>query len=241
MEQVRFLILDEVDRLLDDCFLEQMGKLVEFCKNGKSVQKVIFSATIPTGIEDLAKMFLLDPIRVSVGRLSSAISYRIEQSLVYVGREEGKIMALRQMINKGIKPPIIIFCNVIQRCVELFECLRSMHIPVDMIHSERSQAQREESIRAFRDGKLWILITTDLLARGLDFSDVANVINYDYPDSTASYIHRIGRTGRAGRLGKAYTFYTDYDVKNIKVVVNVMRESGAKVPDWLVELSRKKY
>lgn len=240
MDHVRFLILDEVDRLLEDCFLEQMGKLITLCQNGKSVQKVIFSATIPTGIEDLARMFLLDPIRVTVGRLSSAISHRIEQSLVYVGREEGKIMALKQMITNGIQPPAIIFCNVIERCNELYECLRSFNIPVDMIHSSRSQAQREETIRAFRAGTVWILITTDLLARGLDFPDVVNVINYDYPDSTASYIHRIGRTGRAGRHGKSVTFYTDSDIKNIKIVVNVMKESGCDVPDWLFELSRKK-
>lgn len=240
MNDVRYLILDEVDRLLDDCFLEQMAKLIKLCQNGRSVQKVIFSATIPTGIEELARMFLLDPVRVTVGRLSSAISHRIEQSLVYVGREEGKIMALKQMVTSGIQPPAIIFCNVIERCKELYECLKSFSIPVDMIHSERTQAQREDTIKAFREGKVWILITTDLLARGLDFPDVANVINYDYPNSTASYIHRIGRTGRAGRHGKSVTFYTDHDVKNIKIVVNVMNESGCDIPDWLIELSRKK-
>ena len=241
LDNVKYLVLDEVDRLLDANFLEQMDKVIKLCAgNGQSVQKVIFSATIPTGIEDLARMFLIDPVRVTIGRLASDISKNIDQSLVYCGKEEGKIMAVKQIITGGIQPPVIVFCNSIDRCNELLNCIRSLGIPVDSIHSQRSQSERETIIKRFREGSIWFLITTDLLARGLDFPEVSNVINYDYPEDTASYIHRIGRTGRAGRFGKSVTFYTDDDVKSIKIVVNVMKQSGCDVPDWLAQLINNK-
>lgn len=239
LAKVKLLILDEVDRLLDDSFLEQMDVIMSHCDAGQSIQKILFSATIPTGIEDLAKNFMLDPIRVTIGRISSDVSRQIKQSLVYVGQDEGKIMALRQMIVSGIEPPIIIFCSSIQNCKELLECLKCMNVTVDMIHSERSQSERDSIIRSFRSGSIWFLITTDLLSRGLDFPKVANVINFDYPESTASYIHRIGRTGRAGKKGKATSFFTDNDIPNLKIVVNVMRESGCRIPEWLIDKCRK--
>lgn len=240
LSAIRMVILDEADRLLDASFLEQMDKVLKSCASERSIQKAIFSATIPTGVEELARSIMVEPVRVCVGRIASDISTAIEQKLVYVGSEEGKIMAIRQMLVSGIVPPVIVFCQSIARAGELCAALRAHKISVDVIHSGRSQAEREDVVRSFRNGSLWFLITTDLLARGLDFPEVSNVINYDFPESTAAYIHRIGRTGRAGRRGSAITLYTDADVPSLRIVVNVMKESGCKVSDWLVDLAKCK-
>jgi ATP-dependent RNA helicase DDX52/ROK1 len=96
--------------------------------------------------------------------------------------------------------------------------------------------QRDSAIESFRSGKTWVMIATDLMARGIDFKGVAMVINYDFPQSVQSYIHRIGRTGRAGREGEAVTFFTKEDAEYLKIVVNVMKESGCEVPDWMLNL-----
>jgi ATP-dependent RNA helicase DDX52/ROK1 len=180
-----------------------------------------------------------DPVRVTVGTLNGATK-TIKQKLVYVGQEEGKLMAIRQMLAKGVEPPVIIFTETIDRAQELFRELVQHGINADIIHSSRSQTDRERVITQFRNGRIWFLITTELLARGLDFPAVSCVINYDFPLSTASYIHRIGRTGRAGKRGKAITFFTREDADALRIVANVMRQSGCEVPEWMLQLDRKK-
>ncbi|KAJ2246961.1 RNA-dependent ATPase rok1, partial [Coemansia sp. RSA 2524] len=109
-------------------------------------------------------------------------------------------------------------------------------INVEAIHSERTQSQRNKIVQKFRSGELWVLVCTELMARGIDFKGVNLVINYDFPQSSQSYIHRIGRTGRAGRKGQAVTYFTRDDAPHLKTIVNVMRESGCHVPEWMVEL-----
>lgn len=154
-----------------------------------------------------------------------------------MGQEQGKLLAIRQMVQEGtLKPPTLIFVESITRAKELFHELVYDGINVDVIHAERTQAQRDLIISNFRTGKTWVLIATDLMARGLDFKGVNLVINYDFPQSPASYIHRIGRTGRAGRAGTALTFFTKSDGVYLKSVVNVMREAGCRVDDWMMKL-----
>jgi ATP-dependent RNA helicase DDX52/ROK1 len=104
-----------------------------------------------------------------------------------------------------------------------------------VIHSDRTRADRDKVVRAFREGKIWVLIATDLMARGLDFKGVEMVINYDLPTSAQTYIHRIGRTGRAGRKGEAITFFTEEDQPLMRPVINVIRNSECKVPQWLID------
>lgn len=232
------IILDEADRLLDLGLLEQLDDILAACtcKEGP-IQKALFSATIPSGVEDLARSFMNeDPIRVVIGTPNASVP-TIKQRLVYVGQEEGKIMAIQQMLVQGIEPPVIIFAETIERAQMLFAELVKFGLNVDMIHSGRTQTERERIIEQFRAGRIWFLITTELLARGLDFPEVACVINYDFPASTASYIHRIGRTGRAGKKGRAITLFTHDDVASLRIVANVMRQSGCKVPEWMLALS----
>ena len=132
-------------------------------------------------------------------------------------------MAIRQLIQQGINPPVLVFVQSIERAKELFRELIYDGLNVDVIHSERTQAQRDNIVDNFRIGKIWVLISTELMSRGIDFKGVSMVINYDFPQSAASYIHRIGRTGRAGRKGKAITYFTKEDAPFVKTYLVLMK------------------
>merc|ERR1712130_745304 len=123
-----------------------------------------------------------------------------------------------------------------ERAGELFKELLYDGIHVDVIHSERSEQQRENTVRAFRSGGVWALICTELMGRGIDFKGVNLVVNYDFPPSAVSYIHRIGRTGRAGRRGKAVTFFTEADRPLLRSIATVMANSGCPVPEYMMGL-----
>lgn len=235
LSQVRQLILDEADRLFEDGFVEQTDEILAACTH-KKIKKALFSATLPSGVEQLAKTVMKKPIRVIVGQKDTATNL-IEQKLVFSGTESGKLMAIRQMIKEGsLSPPVLIFVQSIERAKELHTELLEEGLNVDAIHSDRPQGQRDEIIRRFREGEIWILIATELLSRGIDFQGVSLVINYDFPQSIQSYIHRIGRTGRAGNYGKAVTFFSKDDSKYLKSVASVIRSSGGQVPEWMLDL-----
>ncbi len=140
-----------------------------------------------------------------------------------MGQESGKLVAIRQLIQQGINPPVLVFVQSIERAKELFRELIYDGLNVDVIHSERTQAQRDNIVDNFRIGKIWVLISTELMSRGIDFKGVSMVINYDFPQSAASYIHRIGRTGRAGRKGKAITYFTKEDAPFVKTYLVLMK------------------
>ncbi|KAJ3136356.1 regulator of ime2 [Physocladia obscura] len=237
LDKVRHLVLDEGDKLLELGFLGQMDFVFSACTS-PHLQRSLFSATMPSGIEALARTFMRDPIRVIIGTINAATS-TIMQNLTYVGDESGKLIEIRQLVQSGnLKPPALVFVQSIERAKELFQELVYDGINVDVIHSERTKSQRDAVIQSFRSGKTWVLIATDLMSRGIDFKGVSMVINYDFPQSVQSYIHRIGRTGRAGREGTAITFFTKADAEYLKIVVNVMKESGCNIPDWMLDLKK---
>lgn len=235
LSNVRHLVLDEADRLLEEGFLEQTDSILAACSH-PHLRKALFSATLPAGVEEMAKTFMVDECRVIVGTKDSATE-TIKQELQFVGSEDGKLHALRSLIQEGgLKPPVLLFVQSIDRAKDLFHELVYDGLHVDVIHSDRPKLQREGVISAFKRGDVWVLICTELMARGIDFKGVQLVINYDFPQSVQSYIHRIGRTGRAGREGRAITYFTKEDARHLKTVVNVMRQSGCQVPQWMLEL-----
>jgi len=237
LDTVETLILDEADKLFELGFLEQVDEILAACTN-KQMQRSLFSATIPQQIEDLAKTILRDPINITIGS-SNAAAETINQSLIFVGKEEGKLMAIRQIVQEGLlKPPCLIFVQSKERAKELYQELIYDGIKVDAIHSERTQTQRDQIIKRFRTGNIWVLICTDLMGRGVDFKGVNCVVNYDLPQSAISYIHRIGRTGRAGRKGEAITLYTLDDVEYLRSIANVMKLSGSKLEKWMSDLKK---
>lgn len=230
-EKVRHLILDEGDRLFDHEFFEQTNKLItHFSSN---IRKSLFSATIPSSVEALLKKIMDQPVRLIVGKKDTATD-TIEQKLVHVGSEEGKMVALRQLIHDGgLQPPTLIFVQSVERANELYNELKFEGLNIDVMHSERTQAQRDFLVHRFRQGEIFVLICTDIMSRGIDFKGVALVINYDFPVSVQNYIHRIGRTGRAGRPGRAITYFSTSDVKYLRSIIYVMQRSGSEVPEWM--------
>ncbi|GLJ06998.1 hypothetical protein SUGI_0055050 [Cryptomeria japonica] len=242
LSSVEYLILDESDKLFELGFVEQIDSVVNACSS-PSVVRSLFSATLPDSVEELARTIMHDPIRILVGRKNSA-SQLIQQRLLFVGSEEGKLLALRQIFKESLKPPILIFVQSKERAKELYKELVFDQIKVNNIHADLTQAQRESAVEKFREGKTWVLIATDVIARGMDFKGVNCVINYDFPESSAAYIHRIGRCGRAGRTGEAITLYTEDDVAFLRNIANVMVASGCEVPSWILtlpKLRRKKH
>jgi ATP-dependent RNA helicase DDX52/ROK1 len=189
-------VLDEADKLLELGFLEQCDEVLAAC-DGSTVQRCLFSATMPPAVEDLVHSVLRQPVKVVVGEKNAAAD-TVEQSLVFCGRKDGKLVALRQMVREGLRPPLLIFVQSVERAMQLFHALVYDGLRADVLHAERTAAQREATVSKFRTGQVWVLIATELVARGMDFKGVSLVINYDFPQTTTSYIHRIGRSGRAG-------------------------------------------
>ncbi|KAH7420670.1 hypothetical protein KP509_13G016400 [Ceratopteris richardii] len=242
LSSVEYLILDESDKLFELGFVEQIDAIVNACSNPKIVRS-LFSATLPDAVEELARSIMHDAVRIIIGEKNSA-SQLVKQKLVFVGNEEGKLLALRQTFQERLQPPVLLFVQSKERAKELYKELVFEDIHVDCIHADLTQAQREAAVDRFREGKTWVLIATDLLARGIDFKGVNCVINYDFPNTVVAYIHRIGRSGRAGRPGEAITFYTEEDVPFLRSIVNVMVASGCEVPSWMLSIpkqSRKRH
>ncbi|KNA03200.1 hypothetical protein SOVF_211460 [Spinacia oleracea] len=239
LSRVEFLVLDESDQLFELGFMQQIDFIVKASSN-PSVIRMLFSATLPDTVEDLARTLMHDAVRIIVGRKNTA-SASIKQKLVFAGSEEGKFLALRQNFSESLNPPVLIFVQSMERAKELYRELAFSDIKVDVIHSDLQEAQRENAVDNFRSGKTWVLIATDVVARGMDFKGLNCVINYDFPDSAASYIHRVGRAGRAGREGEAITFYTEVDVPYLRNVANIMSESGSEVPSWIMSKPKAKW
>ncbi|KAK8588709.1 hypothetical protein V6N13_087614 [Hibiscus sabdariffa] len=239
LSRVEYLVLDESDKLFELGLIKQIDAIVKACSN-PSIIRSLFSATLPDSVEELARTIMHDAVRVIIGRKNTA-SNSVNQKLVFAGTEEGKLLALRQSFQEKLNPPVLIFVQSKERAKELYEELKFDDIRVSVIHSDLSEIQRENVVNDFRAGKTWVLIATDVIARGMDFKGVNCVINYDFPDSAAAYIHRIGRSGRAGRTGEAITFYTEDDVPFLRNIANVMSASGCEVPSWIMAMRKLRW
>ncbi|CAO2644613.1 Probable ATP-dependent RNA helicase DDX52 [Lemmus lemmus] len=234
LTSVEWLIVDESDKLFEDGktgFRDQLASIFLACTSHK-VKRAMFSATFAYDVEQWCKLNLDNIVIVSIGARNSAVE-TVEQELLFVGSETGKLLAMRELVKKGFNPPVLVFVQSIERAKELFHELIYEGINVDVIHAERTQQQRDNTVHSFRAGKIWVLICTALLARGIDFKGVNLVINYDFPTSSVEYIHRIGRTGRAGNRGKAVTFFTEDDKPLLRSVANVIQQAGCPVPEYI--------
>ena len=235
---VQTLILDEADKLFDLGFTEQVDDVIAACSHS-SIVRGLFSATLPETVEQLARSVLRDPLRITVGERGAAAA-SVAQKLLFVGRESGKLLALRQLITEGLRPPVLVFVNSKERARELHRELMYDGVHVDSLHAAQSAAARSAAVENFRSGKTWVLVATDLVGRGMDFAGVNTVVNFDFPRSTTDYVHRIGRTGRAGRRGDAVTFFTEDDEGQLRSIANVMRTAGCEVPGWMLSLKKER-
>ncbi|KAK7936141.1 RNA-dependent ATPase rok1 [Apiospora marii] len=265
---VRTLILDEGDVLLDELFREQTQGILAACTS-QSLQLMCFSATMGSNIETLLVQELEKKqqddattsslVRLVVGLKDTAVK-NIKHRLIYTGdNERGKLYTMRQLLHptgtNGALPdmnlPFLVFVQTIDRATSLHDELK-FEFPVEAggstrvaaLHSSMSETARSKIIARFRAGEIWVLITTDLLMRGIDFRGVNGVINYDIPTSVAGYVHRVGRTARAGGAGDAVTMYTKEDIPFLKSIANVItlseKQAGKDgnpdaVPKWLMD------
>nr|XP_012235584.1 PREDICTED: probable ATP-dependent RNA helicase DDX52 [Linepithema humile]XP_012235585.1 PREDICTED: probable ATP-dependent RNA helicase DDX52 [Linepithema humile] len=240
LNNVEWLIVDEADKLFEEGihgFREQLEEITRACSN-TDLRRGMFSATNTPAVSKWCRCNMKRLVTVTVGQRNAATDM-VDQQLLYVGSERGKLVAFRNIIQKGLSPPVLVFVQSKERAQELFNELIYDGINVDVIHADRTTTQRDNIVRCFREGKIWVLICTELMGRGIDFKGVNLVINYDFPSSAISYIHRIGRTGRAGHKGKAITFFTQQDTVNLRSIAAVMRASGCDVPDYMLAMKKK--
>ncbi|CAB3261848.1 unnamed protein product [Arctia plantaginis] len=242
LDKVRWLIIDEADKLFEGSadqasdFRQQLDQIMAACSN-KLRRIAMFSATHTPVVAKWCRHNMRGLINVTVGQRNAATNL-VDQKLLYCGNENGKLVAFRQLVQEGLKPPVLVFVQSKDRAKQLFKELIYDGINVDVIHADRTQTQRDNVVRSFRVGRIWVLICTELMGRGIDFRGVNLVINYDFPPSAIAYIHRVGRAGRAGQKGRAITFFTEDDVGNLRSIASVMKQSGCEVPEYMLQLKQ---
>ncbi|CAD8071366.1 unnamed protein product [Paramecium primaurelia] len=240
LSTVEYVIMDEADKYFELGLLAQVKQLLRILES-LQITYMFFSATLPEPVEDIYRDLLIDPIKIMIGGRNHVLS-RIDQQLRYVSNEYGKIQEIRNLINEGqMTPPVLVFVQSKTRAEALmYEIQQLKVIRVNCIHGDMESKTRQEIVEQFHKGTIWMLICTDMMARGIDFKDVQLVINYDFPQSMITYVHRVGRTGRAGKQGKAITLFTDEDKSMLRSLANVLKVSGCQVPEWLFELPNAK-
>ncbi|MEA3534089.1 DEAD/DEAH box helicase [Rhizobium sp. CC-YZS058] len=199
----RYLVLDEADQMLDLGFIHDLRKISKLVP--KNRQTLLFSATMPKAIAELAGDYLTNPQRVEVTPAGKAAD-KIEQYVHFVGGKDGKTQLLKQSLTANPDGRAIVFSRTKHGAEKLMKHLEQVGYSAASIHGNKSQGQRERALKAFRDGEVKVLVATDVAARGIDIPGITHVYNYDLPEVPDAYIHRIGRTARAGRDGVAIAF-----------------------------------
>ena len=236
LSNIKYLVLDEADRMLDMGFEPQIRRIVqgEDMPSTAERQTLMFSATFPRDIQMLAKDFLKDYVFLSVGRVGST-SENITQKIEYV-EDNDKRSVLLDILASQPKEDLgltLIFVETKRMADMLSDFLMGNNLPATSIHGDRTQREREMALQTFRTGRTPIMVATAVAARGLDIPNVTHVVNYDLPSDIDDYVHRIGRTGRAGNTGVSTAFFNRGNKNIVRDLVELLREANQDIPSWL--------
>lgn len=223
--ELKFLILDEADRMMDMGFNEDILKIISYLP--KQRQNLMFSATMPSKIRHLVRQILNNPVEITI-----AISKPAEKIVqkAYVVYDTQKIPLIKMLLKETVMKRVLIFCSTKEKTRQLFHELKKTGIKAEEIHSTLEQSARENVINRFKSGDIPVLVATDIVSRGIDIEDIDMVINYDVPHDAEDYIHRIGRTARASAEGTAVTFINERDQQRFGAIETLLEREVEKSP-----------
>ncbi|HLH53237.1 MAG TPA: DEAD/DEAH box helicase [Verrucomicrobiae bacterium] len=223
LDRIQYLVLDEADRMLDMGFLPDVRRILQKCPRDRHTS--LFSATVPPEIETLIQWAMRNPETVEIGaRRTPAETVK---HVIYPVSDSQKTDLLLELLKRVNYDSVIVFCRTKYGADRVSHLLRRNNHAVAVLHSNRTQREREAALRGFRDGRFEVLVATDIAARGLDIADVSHVVNYDVPQHPEDYIHRIGRTGRMEAKGDALTLMVAEDGRHVQ---SIERFIGQKIP-----------